>query len=363
MKKTLSIILTIMLIILCCLFSGNKVQAASVSVTSSNANPKVGTNVTVTVRFPQPVSTAEFSLNYDSSVLQYVSNSIGGTNSGSSVAVYYIDVINLKTISSATFTFKTKKAGTANCSISGLLLSDAKGKKISATAGSTSIKVSNPSTSSGGSTNKPSDNNNQTNNKPSDNNNNQSSNKDPKFSNVNQKVYAKSQVNVRSSWSTSSRILGTLQAGDAVTRTGIGSNGWDKVTYRGQTGYISTSYLTTTKPNDDKKDDEKKDDENKNNVANNETNKETNNEENNEAVNNTENNNVSNEQTNTLENEIQQGNIVNDVKDEEEKGGFNFIIIGVIVIIVIGIIAIVVFEIFEKKKNKKNTKAKYTNRW
>lgn len=72
----------------------------------------------------------------------------------------------------------------------------------------------------------------------------------PKFQDVNQTVYAKSEVNVRGSYSTSSALLGKLQKGDSVTRTGIGDNGWSKVTYNGKTAYINSSYLTTTKPAD-----------------------------------------------------------------------------------------------------------------
>lgn len=70
----------------------------------------------------------------------------------------------------------------------------------------------------------------------------------PTFQNVNQTVYATTEVNVRSSYSTSSSRIGSLQKGQSVTRTGIGSNGWSRVTFNGQTGYINSQYLTTTKP-------------------------------------------------------------------------------------------------------------------
>lgn len=73
----------------------------------------------------------------------------------------------------------------------------------------------------------------------------------PTFQNVNQTVYATTEVNVRSSYSTSSSRIGSLQKGQSVTRTGIGSNGWSRVTYNGQTGYINSQYLTTTKPAED----------------------------------------------------------------------------------------------------------------
>ena len=70
----------------------------------------------------------------------------------------------------------------------------------------------------------------------------------PSFSSVNETVYATTSVNVRSSYSTSSSVVGSLNEGDSVTRTGKGSNGWSKVTYNGQTAYINSDYLTTKKP-------------------------------------------------------------------------------------------------------------------
>lgn len=73
------------------------------------------------------------------------------------------------------------------------------------------------------------------------------------FTSVNETVYAKQTVNIRESYTTSSKILGSLQKGKEVTRTGVGSNGWSKVTYNGKTAYISSSYLTTTKPVEEEK--------------------------------------------------------------------------------------------------------------
>lgn len=58
-------------------------------------------------------------------------------------------------------------------------------------------------------------------------------------------VYAKSEVNIRKSASTNSKIVGVLKKGDKITRTATGDNGWSKVTYNGDTCYIYSSYLTT----------------------------------------------------------------------------------------------------------------------
>lgn len=70
---------------------------------------------------------------------------------------------------------------------------------------------------------------------------------EPNFTTVNQTVYAKSETNVRASYSTSSQSYGMLAVGDSVTRIGIGDNGWSKVTYNGKTAYIYSNNLTTTK--------------------------------------------------------------------------------------------------------------------
>lgn len=76
----------------------------------------------------------------------------------------------------------------------------------------------------------------------------------PTFQDVNQTVYITTgDVNVRESYSTSSRVLGKLAKGTEITRTGIGSNGWSRINYNGTTAYISSQYVTTTKPAEEEK--------------------------------------------------------------------------------------------------------------
>jgi len=72
--------------------------------------------------------------------------------------------------------------------------------------------------------------------------------KAPTFTAVNQTVYTTGTTNIRASYSPSSKIIATVNKGTKITRTGTGSNGWSKVSYNGQTAYISSSLLTTTKP-------------------------------------------------------------------------------------------------------------------
>lgn len=71
---------------------------------------------------------------------------------------------------------------------------------------------------------------------------------EPTFKSANETVYATGDINIRKSYSADSNKIGSLKKGESVTRTGIGDNGWSKVTYNGSTGYIKTSLLTTEEP-------------------------------------------------------------------------------------------------------------------
>lgn len=68
------------------------------------------------------------------------------------------------------------------------------------------------------------------------------------FEDVNETVWAKESVNVRTGPGTSYDKIGTLSAKDEVIRTGIGSNGWSRIEYNGKIAYANGKYLTTDKP-------------------------------------------------------------------------------------------------------------------
>ncbi len=76
-------------------------------------------------------------------------------------------------------------------------------------------------------------------------------NQDVKFKDVNEKMYASQNCNLRKSWSTDSDKVGYLDKGQEVTRTGVADNGWSRITYNGQVVYIATRLLTSTKPEED----------------------------------------------------------------------------------------------------------------
>lgn len=67
------------------------------------------------------------------------------------------------------------------------------------------------------------------------------------FRDVNDTVYAKENVRVRTAPENGS-VLGQLTTGESVNRTGIGDKGWDRVSYKGHTAYVSSAYITTTPP-------------------------------------------------------------------------------------------------------------------
>ncbi len=145
---------------------------------------------------------------------------------------------------SQTVTLTAVKSGTAQITINAEDVGDTSENEVT---GSKAISVTVKSASSGNGNSSSGNGSSSSGNSGSAGSSNQTSNK-PTFTSVNETVYAESSVNVRSSYSTSSSIVGSLEAGDSVTRTGKGSNGWSRVQYNGQTAYINSSYLTTEKP-------------------------------------------------------------------------------------------------------------------
>lgn len=250
MKKIIrNIFLIIFATVAISLFS--KVEAASATISANKTTATVGDSVKVTVT----VNAAAWNINVSGSA----SGSIVGFNS---------DAENQTT--TKTYSINTSKAGKYSVSISGDI-TDASATTPDKINKSVTVTVKAKSTSS-------STNNNSNSNSTS---NSGSTKKEPKFTSVNQTMYTTGEVNIRKSYSTSSAIIKTVEKGTKITRVGIGDNGWSKITYNGQTAYISSSLLTKTKPAEDKP----KTEEPKSNTATNQT---TNNETiNNENTNNT----------------------------------------------------------------------------
>ena len=74
------------------------------------------------------------------------------------------------------------------------------------------------------------------------------------FTDCNETVYATGTVNLRASWSAESEKLGSLNAGQSITRTGVSisgteAEGWSRIQLTdGRIVYVSNKYLSTTKP-------------------------------------------------------------------------------------------------------------------
>lgn len=80
---------------------------------------------------------------------------------------------------------------------------------------------------------------------------------EPKFTNANRTMYATGDINLRSSWSTSSSAT-KIAKGTELTITGTSTekvNGyvWYRVSYKGATKYVASSLLTSTKPKEEEK--------------------------------------------------------------------------------------------------------------
>lgn len=65
---------------------------------------------------------------------------------------------------------------------------------------------------------------------------------------VDQKVYATAGVHVRKSYSTDSKVVGSLAQSASVERTGICENGWSRIVFKGTDAYVYGDYLSKTKP-------------------------------------------------------------------------------------------------------------------
>lgn len=269
MKKIIkSIFLIIFATVAISLFS--KVEAASATISANKTTATVGDSVKVTLK----INAAAWNINVSGSA----SDSVVGFNS---------DAENQTT--TKTYSINTSKAGTYSVSISGDITDASsttpekisKSVTITVKAKSTSGSNSGSGNNTGGSTTKPST----------------PTTTEPKFTSVNQTMYTTGEVNIRKSYSTSSAIIKTVEKGTKVTRTGIGDNGWSKVTYNGQTAYISSSLLTATKPAEDKP----KTEEPKKNTTTNEEVNNTTSEGNNETKNNEVGNNNTGENTTTTD--------------------------------------------------------------
>lgn len=229
-KKIISIILFSLVI---CLLYTVRVDAASASISASSTSVTVGTKVTITASG----TAASWDLSISGSGIS--TTSIAGNTSDAENGSF-----------SKSVSFTPNSAGTYTFKLTGNMMDESATdydkdiitvkESVTITAkAKTSSSSSNGSSSSNSSSGKESSS--------SSSSKSSTTSNAPSFSSVNETVYATDSVNVRSSYSTSSSVIGSLEKGDSVTRTGRSSS-WSRVTYNGRTAYISSQYLTTEKP-------------------------------------------------------------------------------------------------------------------
>lgn len=230
MKRILSKSLLIFLIMIIGIFSSvTSVNAASKASISCSSNVKVGGNFTVTINLPADA--------YDANCDITVKYSDGTTKSGK---ITYVN--GFQGYDSKSITFNATVAGNTTVTATNIYLNDKNGKVIE-DGGSTSTTLNieaetPPAPPTPSEPDKPTQPPAQTTpsepNKPAE----------VKFTDVNEAVFTNDRVNLRKSYSTSSAKITTLDKNTKLTRTGISSNGWSRVSYNGQTGYIYSQYLT-----------------------------------------------------------------------------------------------------------------------
>ena len=238
MKKKISIIAcTILLGFVLLFILGGRANAASTNFSASDNTVEVGDTIKVTAE----VTATQWDLNITVNGSQIASSS---------------ELDNYKSNITESFsgTYKATKEGTVTFELSGDITdfnqtNSNVNKSITVTV---KAKSSTGSSSGSGSSSSGSGS------SSSGNSSSGTQTTAPNFSSVNETVYATSSgVNVRSSYSTSSSAIGSLQEGQKLTRTGIATravNGitWSRVEFNGQTAYVSSAYLTKEEPEQEK---------------------------------------------------------------------------------------------------------------
>ena len=229
-------ILRILLLTILIIALYNVTSNAAISATSSTVNS--GENVSISISSNIPVLSYAVTVTNNGGLT--LINSSGGTGEGTSTIT---NASSSGMTNLATFTFRVPTVSTDSTysvRFNATIMEDEEFNSIPDSSATATITVKAPSTPPSTDPEPPVV-------------------SEPNFTSVNQTVYATTEVNVRSSYSTSSGSIGSLQEGDSVTRTGIGDNGWSRVSYNGSTGYIFSQYLTTTAPTVDNEDDNEED--------------------------------------------------------------------------------------------------------
>ncbi len=152
MKKSLSRLLT--LVIVCCMIAAfyTPVNAASAGVHFNDPSVIVGNSVTVSISIGPDVSYYNISLSYDSSLLQYVSSS-GNSNfycdGGAGNSIVISDYASSGSMTfNCSLTFKALAVGQAKINVGYCELIDTNGDAMESTLGNSTVTITNPPTAS-----------------------------------------------------------------------------------------------------------------------------------------------------------------------------------------------------------------------
>ena len=227
LRSKLTKVLVLMISLIGFLVIGKEVYAASSSISTSSNSVKAGDTITVTIS--ANAASWNVNLNADGPVTAL------GTTSFSNAS----ESGDNENVVVGTVTYKANAEGTVNFNLTGQLVdgnyqpTNASGNaKVAISAQSNTNTSTNQTTTTTQTT--------QTTKTQSE--------PEAKFTDTNKTMYSTGDVNVRSSYSTSSKAVGSLKEGDTVTVIGTSSNGWSKVKFNGQTAYVKTSLLTDKKP-------------------------------------------------------------------------------------------------------------------
>ena len=234
MNKIVAIVISLLLITILG-YSISYADAGSISISASNTSVNVGDTVNIVVT---------------------VNNAAGKFTLSASENLTLEKTEDFADQQSITIKATAKSAGTATVTVTAADITDYDKNPVTGSK-SVNITVNEKQTSTGGgSSTGNNDTQTQTPSNPTNTGNTSTTtSNEPTFTETNQTVYVYNtdSVNVRSGPGTSYSSLGRVARNTAVTRTGVGSNGWSRVSYNGQTAYISSSYLTTTKPEEEAK--------------------------------------------------------------------------------------------------------------
>lgn len=225
-------------------------------ITTNDPTVNSGETVTITINSQEGVASGAIKLTSNGG-LTFKSAS-GGTVNGTLVAFSQTEN---KTSGLATYTFTAPNVTTTTTYkvvFSSQDMADANGTPVADSSATATVTVKAKETP------KP-DNGNNGNNGNTDNTGNNGGStggnttptvKEPTFTSTSKTVYAIGEINLRSSWSTSSQATkvskGTEMLLTGTSKEKINGYVWYRVTYNGQIKYVSSSLITETKPEEQK---------------------------------------------------------------------------------------------------------------